>query len=580
MHTRLIYLLSCLTAVMPAVAAVDPDPVFDHAAIVRDPLDAQLISRTKDNGLIIEEIEYTSEVVDDQPIRMRGILAYPAGGSDLPSIFWSQPGMAPASDYWPRLWAAKGYVCLNITLPHGLFEASARFTTEQPSRGNLARMAHAQMRGITYLSQRPEVDAERMGIGGSSYGGLFASLIAGADPRIQCGMSFFVTGNHRLGSNFPQFTALGTMQAVDIWDRTIDSAWRLRHRAVPFLFAVASNDPWLHMPAAVESYAGSIGEKRLTIAPNWSHGFPDNVDQMLIDWFDVYLKEDRAPYNQPSALELSVEDDHLTAQWQWEGANPVAKAELIVAYGRTRPWHDGWPHRYHHIITADINGKSASAVIPRPDQAIEGLVYGNITDDRGVLVSTLPVTIDAATWQNVPITPLTLNVARISDFSPDELDFFARHGQRVHGEPDPATHHSGTQSLRVRTPDGAQPRPVNIQLGHIPERSHRLTLWLKAEQETEINVSVTAIPPANLNSPVVQQLRQHYAGDSAPATVPGQPPVFNIRAVIGTNWQPLTLDCPFNGESLSGYQLRIVEFNGITYWVDTLAFEPLFEEDR
>src|SRR5436190_1717180 len=79
---------------------------------------------------------------------------------------------------------------------------------KDPKNANLTRLAVDQMRGITYLTTRAEVDKDRIGVGGSSYGGFFATLIAGADPRVKAGMSYFAAGNQRLGTNLPGFTTM------------------------------------------------------------------------------------------------------------------------------------------------------------------------------------------------------------------------------------------------------------------------------------------------------------------------------------------------------------------------------------
>lgn len=570
MHIRLfVSLLAGLGLFGSAAHAQDViDPVFNFDQIYHHPLDVKLMKTSEEKGLVVEELEYTAEMYMGKPVRIFAVLAYPKGGKNLPAIYWSQGGMYEAGTSWPLTWAAKGYMCINVTLPHDIYNSFVRFTTERPEDGNLAHLALAQMRGITLLTQRPEVDAARIGVGGSSYGGFFSSLIAGADPRVKAGMSFFTTGEHKLGTGYPQFARLRTTDEVGIWSGTIDPAWRLRRKAVPFLWAVASNDHWHHLPAAIKTYQGSIGDKRLAIAPNWYHAFPPNVDQQLIDWFDVYLMKSRKPYNQPSALELKNVDGKLVANWSWTGDNPAKKAELLVAYGRTRPWHDGWLFRYHHAIPAKIQGNSASAEIPVPERGLEMLAYGNLIDDHDVLTSTEPVTVEPEKLNITRLARLPLNTALVADFSPDEVKFLSSHGETVPGKIDEEVKQSGKQSLRAN-------QEVNLKLGHIPGHSHKLSLWLRADKPTKLRISVRASPPAMWQFPIVDILRRQYPDSPKVAFEDIKPPVYSSDVEVDATWKEYTLDCPFDGTPIEGYTLSLAQTGtAATWWLDTISFAP------
>jgi len=571
MHIRLfLSLLAGLCLLGPAVGAQDVvDPVFNFDKIYHDPLDVKLIKPSEENGLVVEQLEYTAEVYQGKPVRIFAVLAYPKGGKNLPAIYWSQGGMYEAGSFWPLTWAAKGYMCINVTLPHDIYNSFVRFTTERPEDGNLAHLALAQMRGITLLTQRPEVDATRIGVGGTSYGGFFASLIAGADPRVKAGMSFFTTGEHKLGTGYRQFTQLRTTDEVGIWSGTIDPAWRLKRKAAPFLWAVASDDHWMHLPAAIKTYQDSIGEKRLAIAPNWYHAFPVNVDQELIDWFDVYLMKTRKPYNKPSALEVKNVDGVLKASWNWTGDNPAKKAELVVAYGRTRPWHDGWLYRYHYAIPAKIKGNTATAKIPVPERGLEMLAYGNLTDDHDVLTSTEPVTVQPEELKITRLAKLTLNTALMADFSAAEIEFFSRHnGETLPGKTDKEVKQAGEQSLRANG-------TVELKLGHIPGHSHKLALWLRAEKPATIRVSVRASAPACWQMHIVDILRRQQPDSPDIAYENIKPPVYTADVKVDTTWKEYTLDCPFDGTPIEGYNLSVVPTGGAaTYWLDTISFTP------
>ena len=127
-----------------STAAVAVVPVFDFDRILGDPLEAKVLTTRQEEGVVLQEVEYTV----GQSVRVYGILGYPEEGTNLPAIFWSQSGMYPASDYFPKVFAKKGYFCLSITLSHDVYDSFARFTTEDPKGGNITDLAIPQMRGI------------------------------------------------------------------------------------------------------------------------------------------------------------------------------------------------------------------------------------------------------------------------------------------------------------------------------------------------------------------------------------------------------------------------------------------------
>ena len=269
--------------------------------------------------------------------------------------------------------------------------------------------------------------------------------------------------------------------------------------------------------------------------------------------------------------------DELVASWGWTGENPVSKCELVISYGAVRPWHC-WVHRYHHVVPAEMDGRAATAEIPVFEPGCERLAYGNVTDGRGVVTSTIPIAVRPDRLGiSRPTATDNINTALVADFSPVEMVFLQRHGTPVPGTPDTDEKHGGTQSLRVDDPKAV----ISMKLGHVPDHSHRLTLWLKAEKPTVIQVQVVGAPPANWGSPIVDMLRRQYAGTAAIKPADIKPPVFTLDAEADTQWRQFALDCPFDGMPVEGYNLVVkpATAGAAAYWVDTIRFEPQWQAE-
>jgi dienelactone hydrolase len=581
-------LLPVATPATPASNPIPADPSFDLQAIFHDPLDARILKTETENGLRFETVEFTSQTFSGTPIRVSGLLGLPPSEGRHPAVFFSMPGMAPANKYWSGIFARKGYITLTLTLPTAPLPPPPLFEGQALQDGNLTAFAVAQMRGITYLTQRPEVDPARIGIGGSSYGGFFATLIAGADPRIKAGMSFFAGGHHELGSHLPQFTGLNSRDQVELWGKTIDPAWRLRQRAVPFIWGVAANDHWFHFPAVIETARGSLGDMRLAILPHWDHGFSEALDQQLIDWFDTQLArpEDkglppvRPAYNQAQDLFIRRDARGLKVGWSVTGANPVVHAEVLVSFGPTVPWQ-GWVHRLHQPFPVKIMPPAApdapwtcETYLPVPDPDLPLLVYGNAVDDRNVLSSTLPQTvIPRQLGIESPLDPPDVNGFPWGDFEPDEVKQLVGCGL-LPGAADSAVFKSGRQSLRIDPPAGGRTASwITLKLLHVPTLSHRLTGWVKARPAGPVEIQVRPVIPPDWSRPVVDRLRRDLSVDSRPVPSPDS---IAPKMIAGREeWQFFTLNCPAPTGPVEGYELCARSTDpSVTFWLDEIRFEP------
>jgi fermentation-respiration switch protein FrsA (DUF1100 family) len=102
-------------------------------------------------------------------------------------------------------------------------------------------------RAITFLESRPEVDASRIGIWGSSYSGGHALVMGATDPRVQCVVSQVPTI-----SGFEQVRRRVSPDAMPAWlDHLMADQRRIHRGEAPAMQAIASADP--AAPAAYRS---------------------------------------------------------------------------------------------------------------------------------------------------------------------------------------------------------------------------------------------------------------------------------------------------------------------------------------
>jgi dienelactone hydrolase len=596
-HRRVIQgaLVGCLAAaawVGPRAASesAPADPLFDLAAIMSEPVDAVILETAEEDGIVFETLEFTTRITNGTPERIQGIFAYPKDGRSLPAVFWCMGGMAPASRHFPGQFARKGYACLAITLPHKPVEMRRSFTAfdaSHPESANLTLLARDQLRGITVLSQRPQVDPDRMAVAGASYGGVFATLIAGLDPRVKAGFSFFSGGFHELGSSLPQLKNMETLEDLAVWNKTIDPAFRLQRRAIPFFWGVAFNDHWFFFPAVAKTFQEAAGtDKRIAIIPYWQHGFLPHVDQALVDFLDttVISPSNRPAYNAPAALTIRAEGGKTMASFTWTGDNPVVSAEVVASYGEYVSWL-GWPHRAAFVFPAVVEGNRATAELPIPSAHLPLVVWGTITDARQVPMSTPPTVLGGRDLAALPVTSnLVLNCFMDGELGDAVLDFYQRMGEPLAGEPDQEVRHSGKQSLRVSPAgtNGAPAKPFTIRHFHnVPGLAHRLSVWLKAEHPTDLEVRLTPLRPVSWKAPLVKKLvsRDERLAPLLPRW-DDKPEPLSVILQAGTNWQEAVVAVPVPQAPVEGYKLEIREVPEprTTYWVDSIRMQPIWPD--
>jgi dienelactone hydrolase len=563
------------------VMSQEPVQIFDFNEIKNTPLDAKILKSEEKDGIIIEHLQYTSRSTGGRTETMQGIMAYPKGAKKLPAVFWSQGGMSAASEYFPVLFAKKGYVCLNITLDHKLRNAWAPFDTNLPSEANLTLLARDQMRGITLLTQRPEVDPNMIGVGGSSYGGFFANVIAANDPRVKAGFSYFSGANHALGTNLPQFTGLKTREEIEIFNSTIDPAAKLSKLKIPFLWAIAFDDHWFHFPAATKAFSDSPAdqEKRLIVAGNWKHGFPESIDNQLNNFLDTSLTRTAPPYLDPGKLTVKADPDgRLTASFDVKGARPIKRAEILVSPGKAVNWI-GWSLRASTNIPATVSGTSIKATVPIPSMTTSYVLVGQVYDDQGNLTSTAPVifTFPITDRSKKPPDPKwTFNTFATDDFSKKSIDFWTALGYPP-ATFDPDVKSGDRPTLRLpKDKDPITKEQVMPPIYNVPGQAHNLSLTLKSEKPQLIEVVMRPLPPQNWQS---EGVRSQVLDKEALKKYNPKPADLIFKAETTAEFKEFTFKVPADNWPIEGYELilRNPAKDGSKYWLDTIKMQPIWE---
>lgn len=197
-------LLACSPAQAPAASPAGPSPeilrLFDYDA--KAPLDLQVVSTEKKEGLTVQEITYASP----KGGRVPATLIVPDGSGPFAGVLLMHgaPGTRAVTLPEAMELARRGAVTLAIDAPFnrggraGKMEEMIHF--DERDRDDQVQLAVDWRRGVDLLLARKDVDPKRLAYSGRSYGGAQGGLLAGVEKRIKA--YALVVGDGGLVSHF------------------------------------------------------------------------------------------------------------------------------------------------------------------------------------------------------------------------------------------------------------------------------------------------------------------------------------------------------------------------------------------
>jgi dienelactone hydrolase len=311
-------------------------------------------------------------------------------GQKVPAMVLVHGGGGSAFSRWVKLWMDRGYAAISMdtcgAISGGGHNNHSRDEQggppgwggfdqiERPKESQWTYNAVADvMRAHSWLRARPEVDAERTGITGISWGGYLTCVVAGVDDRFKfaapvygCG---FLTDN---STWLPQLEKMGPANK-ERWRSLWDPSVYLPRAKMPMLWVTGTNDFAFPMDSLKKSYLQPPSERFLAIRPRMPHGHgpPGENPEEIRAMADAILKNG-TPLSQ---VRLGKRDGSKVS------ATFTGKAVSAMLHYTTDSGE--WQKRLWKETPASIEGGNLSAVLPENAT----VYYFNTTDDRGLVSS-------------------------------------------------------------------------------------------------------------------------------------------------------------------------------------------------
>jgi len=385
MKLRCWILVAALVFVAAANAAARFTGPWDLTALKATPK-AEWGERTN----LLQSLYYEGEPFNGKPTRIFAYYARPDGPGPFPAMVLVHGGGGKAFAAWAEHWAKRGYCAIAMDLAGN--GPAGRLPDGGPDQADTTKFREftdadakdlwtyhavaAVLRGHSLLAARSEVDRNRIGVTGISWGGYLTCIVAGIDDRLKVAVPVYGCGFLHENSVWlePRISKM-TLEQRDRWVSLWDPSRYLAGVSCPILFLNGSNDFAYPMDSYKKCYQ-LVAERlrKVSVKIKLPHGHIwtfGEVDQFV----DSQLKGGE-PLATLGAMRIAGES--VTTKVTAPVA--IAKAEFHFTTD-SGPWQK----RNWQSVPAQFADGLATANLP----AARPLVcYLSVTDSRGVAVST------------------------------------------------------------------------------------------------------------------------------------------------------------------------------------------------
>jgi dienelactone hydrolase len=312
----------------------------------------------------------------------------------LPAVVLVHGGDGTAFANWVRLWNSRGYAaiaidtCGSVPIPAGnntwqrspfggppCWEESFD-QIDWPEKDQWPYQAVAAIiLANSLLRSFHEVDPERIGITGISWGGYLTALAASIDHRFRFAAPVYGCGF--LGEDsywVPQLHTIGAVKAQK-WLRLWDPSVYLKKAKMPFLWVDGTNDPFYPMDSLRKSYLLPRVPRTLSIHVRMPHSHEEGERPEEIFAFADHLLKSMPPL---ATVQAPSERGELV--WlSYTAQIPIAKADFNYTTDNGE-WKD---RHWTTVIAESQSPHKFRAKLPHDVTAY----YFNLIDEHGLIVS-------------------------------------------------------------------------------------------------------------------------------------------------------------------------------------------------
>lgn len=349
------------------------------------------------NTGLVRSLYYAGVPYRGKNTRVFAYFGMPANAGDkrLPAMVLVHGGGGTAFAEWAELWARRGYVCIAMDLS-GRGPDKKRLPDGGPNQSHTQKFDdirngvkdawpyHAVanvVRAVSLLRHHPNVDPNRIGITGISWGGYLTSIVCGVDNRLKAAVPVYGCGFlHENSTWLKSFERLGKQHAK-LWVDNFDPSRYLARCRMPTLWVNGTNDFAYPLDSYRKSYSLVKGPRTIRVTVKMPHGHRAGWAPKEIGWFidSIFLK------STPLPKVSNIDRRGATLSATFESPSPVKTARLHYTTDA-----GPWQKREWKTVPATIDSQKRITARLGKDAADQKRVtaFFTLTDQRGATVST------------------------------------------------------------------------------------------------------------------------------------------------------------------------------------------------
>ena len=243
----------------------------------------------------------------------------------------------------------------------------------------------AVIRGVSLLQSLPDVDPEKIGVTGISWGGYLTCIVMGLDDRLKVAVPVYGCGFLDQNSVWlPTFQKLPPPWRKE-WVKNFDPSQYAGRAKMPVLFVNGTNDFAYPLDSYQKTYR-LVKNRTLCVTVNMPHGHPQGWAPVEIGLFvDSHLKAKKPLPKLDGVSNPRTEEDKTTAVLGLESGQGVKVVQMHWTTDTEGPWQKRkWQTRKCDGVFKE-NWDHYMAEIPKERPLVW---FMTATDDRGATVST------------------------------------------------------------------------------------------------------------------------------------------------------------------------------------------------
>lgn len=238
----------------------------------------------------IKTIYYDALECNGKPTRVFAYLGLPSGASPsrkVPAVVLVHGGGGTAFKEWVELWNERGYAAISIAVEGQTdVRVPGQRAWKRHERGGPARsgiygdsdkpladqwMYHAVADTIlanSLLRSLPEVDEEKVGLMGISWGGIITSTVIGIDDRFAFAIPTYGCGSLHNAANHYGPALCDNELYEQVWDPMV----RMDRARMPVLWLSWPGDQHFPLDLQAACYRAAPGRRMVSLIPGMGHG--------------------------------------------------------------------------------------------------------------------------------------------------------------------------------------------------------------------------------------------------------------------------------------------------------------------